>query len=94
MTRRWACSVCLYQAALQFGEEDSIEWGGQTSGEYTVGSYYAMLSKKRAEYTIQPHEREDNFPHKHMRYIGNLWGGILCMEGVCGEDSNHRQTRQ
>lgn len=56
----------IYQVALQFVEEDRIEWEREANGEYSVRSYYAVLAKKRAEYTIQPHERVDNFPCKHM----------------------------
>lgn len=54
----------IYQAATQFGEEDSIGWEKRHGESYTVKSYYAVLAKEIADMILQPYEIEVNFPHK------------------------------
>lgn len=36
------------------------------SGEFLVRFHYAVFSKERAEYTIWPHGRQVDIPHKHI----------------------------
>lgn len=43
-----------------------IEWEGEKDGKYSVKSYYAVLAKERAYNVLRPHERDDNFPQKHI----------------------------
>lgn len=60
----WDLMEGIYWATLRFGEDDRREWEWENNDKYLVKSFYSALAKERAQRVLQPHEGEDDFPHK------------------------------